>query len=101
MLLRNILDIFAEALKFADKDGETLVIVTADHETGGLVLLDGEEENGRITGTFTTKDHTPSLVPVFSYGPESELFKGTYPNTEIPEKIRRAIHIPLPKSRGI
>ena len=91
----------AEALKFADKDGETLVIVTADHETGGLVLLDGEEENGRITGTFTTKDHTPSLVPVFSYGPESELFKGTYPNTEIPEKIRRAIHIPLPKSRGI
>ncbi|MBS1610086.1 MAG: alkaline phosphatase, partial [Bacteroidetes bacterium] len=31
-----------DALRFADKDGETLVIVTADHETGGLTLLDGD-----------------------------------------------------------
>jgi alkaline phosphatase len=30
-----------EALKFPDSNGETLVIVTADHETGGLTLLDG------------------------------------------------------------
>lgn len=35
-------EVVGEALKFADKDEETLVIVTADHETGGLTLLDGE-----------------------------------------------------------
>ena len=36
----------AEALKFADTNGETLVIVTSDHETGGLVLVDGDQEKG-------------------------------------------------------
>ncbi|EKC78571.1 hypothetical protein LEA_03344, partial [human gut metagenome] len=47
----------AEALKFADENGQTLVVVTADHETGGLVLLDGDEQSGRIMGVYTTDDH--------------------------------------------
>lgn len=59
----------AEALKFADENGQTLVVVTADHETGGLVLLDGDEQSGRIMGVYTTDDHTPAMLPVFAYGP--------------------------------
>jgi len=75
------------ALRFADKDGETLVIVTADHETGGLTLLDADTRNGQITGHFSTDDHTNIMVPVFAYGPKSAVFKGVYQNNEIFYKI--------------
>ena len=78
----------AEALKFADENGQTLVVVTADHETGGLVLLDGDEQSGRIMGVYTTADHTPAMLPVFAYGPGADRFCGTYLNTEIARRIR-------------
>lgn len=78
----------AEALKFADENGQTLVVVTADHETGGLVLLDGDEQSGRIMGVYTTDDHTPAMLPVFAYGPGADRFCGTYLNTEIARRIR-------------
>lgn len=77
----------AEALKFADENGQTLVVVTADHETGGLVLLDGDEQSGRIMGVYTTDDHTPAMLPVFAYGPGADRFCGTYLNTEIARRI--------------
>lgn len=78
----------AEALKFDDENGQTLVVVTADHETGGLVLLDGDEQSGRIMGVYTTDDHTPAMLPVFAYGPGADRFCGTYLNTEIARRIR-------------
>lgn len=81
----------AEALRFADMDGHTLVVVTADHETGGLVLLDGDEKTGRIMGTYVTDDHTPSAIPVFAYGPGSGSFKGVYRNTGIARTIRSLV----------
>lgn len=69
----------AEALKFADENGQTLVVVTADHETGGLVLLDGDEQSGRIMGsirpTTTRRPCCPSLptgpAPTVSAAPTS------------------------------
>jgi alkaline phosphatase len=76
-----------EAMKFADQDGETLVIVTADHETGGLSLLDGSYQKGTIRGNFSTDDHTNIMVPVFAYGPGSQNFIGVYPNTSVFNKI--------------
>lgn len=78
----------AEALKFADSNGETLVVVTADHETGGLTLLDGDLESGRIMGCYVSDDHTPSMLPVFAYGPGADRFTGVYFNTEIARRIR-------------
>ena len=83
----------AEALRFADEDGETLVIVTADHETGGLTLLDGLAEKGMIRGEFSTNDHTGIMVPVFAYGPGSQYFNGVYPNNTIFHKIIKAYHM--------
>jgi alkaline phosphatase len=79
-----------EALKFADQDGETLVIVTADHETGGLSLLDASYKKGTLRGNFSTDDHTNIMVPVFAYGPGSESFIGVYPNSAIFHKIIEA-----------
>ncbi|MEG2612662.1 MAG: alkaline phosphatase, partial [Alistipes sp.] len=78
----------AEALRFADSNGETLVIITADHETGGLTLLDGDEQTGRVMGCYVTDDHTPIMLPVFAYGPGADHFCGTYRNTEIARRIR-------------
>lgn len=77
----------AAALKFADQDGETLVVITADHETGGLSLLDASAAKGMIRGEFSTNDHTNIMVPVYAYGPHSAIFRGTYPNTDIFRKI--------------
>ncbi len=77
-----------EALQYADMNGETLVVVTADHETGGLTLVDGDKEKGSITVQYMTDDHTPIMVPVFAYGPYSNRFAGVYPNTDIFEKIK-------------
>lgn len=83
----------AEALRFADQNGETLVIVTADHETGGLTLVDGNLEKRKVTARYMTDDHTPIMLPVFAYGPGSSKFCGTYPNTEIFHKILEALKI--------
>jgi alkaline phosphatase len=82
----------AEALKFADQDGETLVIITADHETGGLSILDASTANGSILGSFSTDDHTSINVPVFAYGPGSQNFLGTYQNTEIFHKLLKLLN---------
>ena len=81
----------AEALKFADSNGETLVIVTSDHETGGLTLVDGNLQTGAVTARYMTDDHTPIMVPVFSYGPQADRFNGVYRNTEIFHRILNCI----------
>lgn len=81
------------ALRFADQDGETLVVITADHETGGLTLLDAAAEHGSISGEFSTNDHTNISVPVFAYGPRSDEFRGTYPNNEIFHKILKVLEL--------
>ena len=73
----------SEALKFADSNGETLVVVTAYHDTGGLVLLDGDLATNRVMGIYTTNDHTPAVVPVFAYGPGAQNFSGSHINTDI------------------
>lgn len=85
--------VVARALAFADQNGETLVLVTADHETGGLTLLDGNYKTGYVSGQFSTNDHTAVPVPVFAYGPKSHLFTGIYENTAIFYKILEALEV--------
>jgi alkaline phosphatase len=77
----------AAALDFAIADGNTLVIVTADHETGGLALTGGDIDKGKTKTHFTSKDHTACMVPVFAYGPGAEAFSGIYQNTAIFDKM--------------
>lgn len=78
------------ALDFAQKDGNTLVVVTADHETGGVTLVSGDVNNHQVTLNFATKDHTAIMPMVFAYGPGSEVFAGMYDNTDIFKKIKSA-----------
>lgn len=77
----------AEALKFAIEDRRTLVLVTADHETGGMTVNDGDPAKGSVKTGFTTGNHTAVMVPVFAFGAGAEEFIGVYDNTEIFEKM--------------
>jgi len=83
----------AAALDFAEADGNTLVVVTADHETGGFTLgaqrdeTTGSSNYANIGPSFATGTHSATLIPVFAYGPGAELFKGLYENTEIFTKM--------------
>jgi alkaline phosphatase len=80
-------------MKFVDLHPETLLIVTADHETGGLTLLDGDLKKGSVHGNFSTHDHTAVLVPVFAYGSGAKEFAGVYQNTAIFDKIIKLLGV--------
>lgn len=87
--------VIAAALDFAEKDGNTLVVVTGDHETGGLALGPKAVEAGQsgypdyaiIEPVFATTQHSATLIPVFAFGPGAEKFKGVYQNTDINLKM--------------
>jgi alkaline phosphatase len=72
-----------KALDFARANPETLVIVTADHETGAMAIEKGNMESGEVKGLFGSEGHTGLMVPVFAYGPGAERFAGIYENTDI------------------
>ena len=70
------------AKKFAEKNGETLIVVTADHETGGLSLTGGSIPGKLVKGEFIESgSHTGVMVPIFSFGPGAARFSGIHENT--------------------
>ncbi|PLX14847.1 MAG: alkaline phosphatase [Marinilabiliales bacterium] len=74
-------------MDFAEQDANTLVIVLADHETGGFTLATDNGDYGKIKPTFCTGGHSTTLIPVFAFGPGADNFKGIYENTNIFDKI--------------
>ena len=78
-------------LEFAARDGQTLVVVTADHATGGLTLLKGSLEEQTVMVNFSTSGHNGILVPVFAYGPHAEEFTGVHENAEIGQIVRKLL----------
>ena len=83
-------DVVKTALDFAKNNQDTLVIVTADHETGGLLIEPATPTNytsPEVKFSFNTGigygSHTGVPVPVYAYGPGSENFTGTLDNTDV------------------
>ena len=118
----SLSDAVAEAVKFYNEHpDETLIVVTADHETGGLTMswksgynvyfdkienidkskdFASDEERKEMDEAshaahigWTTGDHSGANVPVFAIGAGSSLFSGRMDNTEIPKKICEAMGI--------
>lgn len=90
-IIEEVLDFdkaIQEAFSFAKKDKNTLVIVTADHETGGYSITGGDKKTGKIEGKFTSDYHTATMVPIFAYGPGAESFTGIMDNTDIFYKLK-------------
>jgi alkaline phosphatase len=89
-LIEEVIDFdhaVGEAFDFADRHPGTLVVVTADHETGGLSIIDGDLAKGEIITSFSTDDHSGVMVPVLAYGRGAAEFTGIYENTAIFHKI--------------
>lgn len=89
-MVKEVLDFdkaVENAIRFAEQDGHTLVIISADHETGAVSLRSGKKEKGYVSGMFSSGGHTPVMVPLFAYGPWSDLFMGVQENSDIPVKI--------------
>lgn len=82
------------AMQFADKNPGTLVIITADHETGGLTLPHGNER-GKVKFAFSTTDHTGVFVPALAYGLGAEKFSGFYDNIDLFRKIMEVSGVSL------
>ena len=89
------------AVDFALKDEHTLVIVTADHETGGLTLIGGGNEDKldpKLSVRWSTKGHSGTPVAIYAMGPGAAQFAGVQDNTEIPRKIAGLLDIkPFPQ----
>ena len=85
--------VITKAVQFADENPGTLIVITADHETGGFSIPHGDLQSQTVEGDFTTDDHSATLIPVFSYGPKSDTFTGVYENNEIFHKILKALNI--------
>ncbi|MBO7488396.1 MAG: alkaline phosphatase [Bacteroidales bacterium] len=88
--VREMLDFdkaIEEAIRFAEKDGHTLVLISADHETGGVALRGGDPEKGFIRTAFASTGHTAITVPIYAYGPQSKNFQCFLENSDVANKI--------------
>lgn len=79
-----------QMIEYVNQHPETLLVVTADHETGGT----GVDYNGHKPGNegpvklrFSTHGHTGTVVPIFAYGAGAKEFAGVMKNTDVPKKI--------------
>ena len=81
------------ALDFAKADGNTLVVVAADHETGGLTMIDPQGHYSNVSFNYSTKSHTCLPVMIYAYGPGAEQFTGWMQNCEVKGKILKACGI--------
>ena len=81
------------ALDYAKADGNTLVVVTADHETGGLTMIDPQGKYTNIAINYSTRSHTCLPVMIYAYGPGAEQFTGWMQNNEVKAKILKACGI--------
>ena len=77
----------AEVLAVASERGDTLVLVTADHDTGTPTIVDGKFDHGFATVRWLSDDHGGTWVPLFAFGPGASRFGGVLDNTEIGRRI--------------
>ena len=82
-------DSIAAAIEFAKRDQGTLILVTADHATGGLVLQKPRGSN--IRAQWTTTSHDLSPINIYAFGPGADLFSGVMDNTEIFDRMLQAL----------
>ncbi|GAA0878294.1 alkaline phosphatase [Algoriphagus jejuensis] len=94
MIVSEMLDFdraIGRVLQFADEHPGTLVLITADHETGGVSLPQGDIASHTVELAFHSDDHTGILVPIFAYGTQADEFRGVYENTAVFHKIMKVI----------
>jgi alkaline phosphatase len=89
--LESIQQTLAFVLEFAKTNGETLVVFTADHETGGLTAIADFDNYPNMQIKWSTKNHTAAVVPLFAVGPGAEYFKDVHRNWEIGDRLKKLL----------
>jgi alkaline phosphatase len=85
--MNDFLSAVTEALNFAKEDGSTLVVITSDHETGGMSVTKGNLDGSDLELSYSTGSHTPSPVGIFAFGPGEEIFGGIMNINHIGQKL--------------
>ena len=79
-------------LDFAERNSDTLVVFTSDHETGGLTLDIAGNNNATLLWRWSTTGHTGSVVPVMASGPGASAFVGAHPTWQLGERLLGMLH---------
>ncbi len=93
-IVRELLDfdqVIGWMIQYVDQNPNTLLIITADHETAGVSLPQGNILKNEVEFAFHSDDHTGIMVPIFAYGAHSGEFRGVYENTEVFHKIMKLV----------
>jgi alkaline phosphatase len=72
-----------EVVDWATGRADTLIMVTADHETGGLTVTKNNGAGNYPSVTWSTENHTASDVPVYAWGANARFVSGIIDNTQI------------------
>ena len=91
--VKDFSDAIQVAMDYAKTHENTLLVVTADHETGGLTLRDPNGHYSNPGTAFSTGSHTCLPVMVFAYGPGAEQFTSWMENSDLKGKILNACGI--------
>ena len=95
MIVSETLDfdeVIGAVIRFADEHPGTLVLVTADHETGGVSIPQGDMAGNTVELAYHSDDHTGIMVPIFAYGAHADEFRGVYENTEVFHKLIKLLN---------
>ena len=85
------------AMDYADAHPGTLVVVTGDHETGGLSIPSNKTDftlpESGISYGFSTTGHTGIMLPIYLYGTGADRINGIMENTELSQTLQRMIGV--------
>ena len=85
------------AMDYADAHPGTLVVVTGDHETGGLSIPSNKTDftlpESGISYGFSTTGHTGIMLPIYLYGTGADRINGIMENTELSQALQRMIGV--------
>lgn len=93
--MRDFMEAIEVAVAFAKEHPDTLVVVTADHETGGLAIISGNadfnlSEQG-VEYKWSTGGHSGTMVPIYLYGTGAELINGVMENADLGQRLKELI----------
>lgn len=94
--VREVLDFdraVGVVLDWMKQHPDTLLVVTADHQTGGLSLLGGDKGKCEVDAHFSTFRHSGVAVPVYAAGCGAAAFTGVRENTQLAPEILRAAQV--------
>ncbi|MEB2782702.1 alkaline phosphatase [Algoriphagus sp. C2-6-M1] len=94
MIVSEMLDfdeVIGKVIQYVDANPNTLLLITADHETGGVSIPQGDVASSTVELAYHSEDHTGIMVPIFAYGAHSGDFRGVYENSALFHKIMNLV----------